>query len=87
MTLNEFRDKMYRIDPMCEVTEHPTVACCIRIRPSNTEYRNRLIDAAMYYRPIGLLVSIVKEVDEFIGMEMPKKRNFFDRDLLKWMFK
>lgn len=38
---------------------------CIRVRPSHPRYRQELISQARLYRPIGVLVSVIEEVDDW----------------------
>lgn len=61
-----FKQSLLEIDSLCEVDFHPPEApFAIRVRPSHPRYRAALIDKAFGIRPIGVVVSVVKEVDDW----------------------
>lgn len=66
MSEKEFADKMREVDCFCIVDfSVPGVPYAIRIRPSTPRLRNALIEQAKQYRVIGVLVSVVEEVDDW----------------------
>jgi hypothetical protein len=73
MDLQFFKDRMYEVDSLCEVEEHPTILMCLRIRPSHPRYRDKLRNQAQLNRPIGVLISVMKEVDDFIEADFKVK--------------
>jgi hypothetical protein len=64
-TEHYFKAKMIEIDPRCEVLFEIKIPCAIRIRPSNPKYRDSLRKQSEMERPMGVLVSIVKEIDDW----------------------
>lgn len=74
-----FKEKLLEIDSLCEVDFHPPEApFAIRVRPSHPRYRTALIEAAFGAIPIGVLVSVVKEVDDWECCTQP----YFYRSIL-----
>jgi len=82
-TKRYFLDKMRKVDSFCDVQFEIEVPYAIRIRPSHPRYRATLREQADFYRPIGLLVSIVKEVDDWGD---PAKREPWWKRLLRRIF-
>ena len=77
-----FRDKILEVDPSCEVQFDIEVPMAVRIRRISTPmHRDVLREQANLYRPIGLAVSIVKEVDDW---GWPEKKSWLKRFLL-WL--
>ena len=62
-----FGDRIREVDPLAEVDFEPEgYPYSIRIRPSLPQYRDAVIRAALAHRPIGIAVSVIKEVDDWI---------------------
>ena len=70
-TQKDFLDKMREVDSLCEIQFWIEVPMAVRIRPSHPRYRDALREQSELHRPIGLAVSIVKEVDDW---NFPKPR-------------
>ena len=66
MTEYQFREHLRYVDSLVDVDFNPEgFPYCIRVRPSHPRYRERLIVAAYWNRPMGVAVSVVKEVDDW----------------------
>ena len=66
MTEGYFKEQLQRIDNICEV-DFEVVQYGIHVRPSHPRYRKALIERALEMRPAGMVLYVVREVDEFIN--------------------
>jgi hypothetical protein len=85
VTEASFLRQMRNVDPACSVDFYIEVPHAIRIRPSHPAYREALVRRALLERPIGLLVSVTKEVDDWVNY-FPARRPPWWKALYYWLF-
>jgi hypothetical protein len=66
MTEGYFKEQLQRIDSLCEV-DFEVVQYGIHVRPSHPRYRDALVKRALELRPVGAVLYVVREVDEFVA--------------------
>ncbi len=68
MSHAEFEDAIHKIDVLAEV-DFESLRYGVRIRPSHPRYFDALYKRAAEVRPIGALVSVMRERDCFVTTE------------------
>lgn len=67
MTEKDFEEAMWKVDSLAVVQFNPEDGppMSVRIVPSSPDYRAALILQANYHRPMGVVVSVMKLVDDW----------------------
>lgn len=68
-SFKRFYTRLLAVDPNCTVEENRQ-DMSIRVRPSHPWYRDELARTASYYRPLGVKLLVIREVDENVVMDL-----------------
>jgi len=91
-TQEYFRQRVLLVDALAEVHFDIEIPYAIRVRPSHPRYFEAVCKRVLEEKPVGILVSVMKEVDFFPSYEPesefvwtpPKKKTWYRR-LFEWL--
>ena len=69
----EFTYRMLEVDSLCEVELRASPFHDIRIRPSHPRYRDRLVEAALAWKPAGVALYVAREAYELEVCKVPER--------------